>query len=78
MCSTSWMEVAEGAMSLWREVDCRSESVMIIKVDSGKSVEVLSWQNQVDALVRPSEKEGSSWAAIQKSRVIDKVYCKGV
>jgi hypothetical protein len=65
-------------MSLWREVDCRSESVMIIKVDSGKSVEVLSWQNQVDALVRPSEKEGTSWVTIQKSQVIDEECCKVV
>lgn len=72
------MEVAEGAMSLWREVDCWSESVIIIKVNSWKSVEVLSWQDQADALVRPSKKEGTSWVTIQKSQVIDEECCKVV
>jgi hypothetical protein len=31
----------------------------------------LSWQDQADALVRASEKEGTSWVTIQKSQVID-------
>jgi hypothetical protein len=56
----------------WREVKCRSENVMIIKVDGGKSVELARSGRQADTLVRPSEKEGSSWAAIQKSRVVEK------
>jgi hypothetical protein len=50
---------------------CWSESVIIKTVNSWKSVELLSWQDQADALVRASEKEGTSWVTIQKSQVID-------